>query len=394
MQLHGLDENQMKDDRENIKEKNKKNNTNENIKLMMNSKELNVNVPLATVDSDSEEFEGFSEFSLAGGEQKSSNVSPENGVLNLGGGGMDSMTGSLEDLVSTFDEKLTMCFADYQEQVDKIAPVQVRSQEEIMNECQVWWTLTGNFGNIMPIDWSKTYTRAKHIPTLNLCDPRPTGDIDGDGAEDDMVAADLDMHQLILNSDSQKSDPIKSAEEVLQEIDDIIDDDDEDDDEDGREPVGLDPPGFLPPHSIRSSTFIGQALQGRKLEDLSVQELSQILSDVETLVRDLSEELVADLGTRDELEFEKELKNNFISLLLSIQSKRRQSNIDGQTSKRSKNRRDDKYLTTVIPYNAERGCPPLPTLQVLVKILKSINEDSPAVPALLTDYILKILCPT
>ena len=71
--------------------------------------------------------QGFSEFSLAGGEQKSSNVSPENGVLNLGGGGgMDSMTGSLEDLVSTFDEKLTMCFADYQEQVDKIAPVQVK----------------------------------------------------------------------------------------------------------------------------------------------------------------------------------------------------------------------------------------------------------------------------
>ena len=37
----------------------------------------------------------------------------------------------------------------------------------------------------------------------------------------------------------------------------------------------------------------------------------------------------------------------------------------------------------------------VPTLlQVLVKILKSINEDSPAVPALLTDYILKVLCPT
>ena len=36
---------------------------------------------------------------------------------------------------------------------------QVRTQEEIMNECQVWWTLTGQFGNILPIDWSKTYTR-------------------------------------------------------------------------------------------------------------------------------------------------------------------------------------------------------------------------------------------
>jgi hypothetical protein len=31
---------------------------------------------------------------------------------------------------------------------------------------------------------------------------------------------------------------------------------------------------------------------------------------------------------------------------------------------------------------------------VLVKILKAINEDSPAVPALLTDYILKVLCPS
>ena len=31
--------------------------------------------------------------------------------------GQDSVSGSLEDLVSTFDEKLTMCFQDYQEQV-------------------------------------------------------------------------------------------------------------------------------------------------------------------------------------------------------------------------------------------------------------------------------------
>jgi hypothetical protein len=37
-----------------------------------------------------------------------------------------------------------------------------------MNECQVWWTITGNFGNMMPIDWSKSTTRAKQLPTLNL----------------------------------------------------------------------------------------------------------------------------------------------------------------------------------------------------------------------------------
>ena len=179
-----------------------------------------------------------------------------------------------------------------------------------MNECQVWWTLTGNFGNMMPIDWSKTYTRANHLPTLNLCDPRlasvpQTGSGQGQDLtdEDDIVAADLDMHQLILQSDTMaSSEPIKSAEEVLQEIDDIIE---EEEDDEPSVVIGQNTHEFNPPHSIRSSTFIGQALQGRKLEDLNVSELTQILSDVEELVRDLSEELVVDLGKRDELEYEK-----------------------------------------------------------------------------------------
>jgi len=360
--------------------------------VTMNSKELNVNVPLASVESDLDEFEGFADLQQSSGNNSGTegdSLSPRPGAVSLEGG-LDSITGSLEDLVGTFDEKLTMCFQDYQEKVEKIAPVQVRSQEEIMNECQVWWTLTGNFGNMMPIDWTKSYTRAKHLPTLNLCDPKPP-DPDMLNEEDDIVAADLDMHQLILNSEAHQAvDPIKTADEVIQEIDDIIEEDDDDDDESG---VQAPPLGYLPPHSFRSSTFIGQALQGRKLEEMSLSELTKIYSDIEDHVRDLSEELVADLGVRDELDFEKELKNNFISLLLSIQSKRRQHNIDsGQIQRRRKE--GYKYLTTVIPYNADRGCPPIQTLQVLVKILKSINEDSPAVPALLTDYILKVLCPT
>ena len=261
----------------------------------MNSRELNVNVPLATCEADIDDCE-FSELQSAS-PRPSGAVSVE--------GGLDCISGSLEDLVATFDEKLTVCFGDFKEQVDKIAPVQVRSQDEIMNECQVWWTLTGNFGNMMPIDWTKTYTRANYLPTLNLCAPRQVTPCQPQefSQEDDLVAADLDMHQLILQSDSMNSsEPIKSAEEVLQEIDDIIDEDDED--EEG-EAVSHPVPSFLPPHSIRSSTFIGQALQGRKLEELSVSELTQILSDIEVLVRDLSEELVVDLGKRDELEYEK-----------------------------------------------------------------------------------------
>lgn len=48
----------------------------------------------------------------------------------------ETFSGSLEDLVNTFDDKITRCFCNYDESVDKIAPVQVRTQEEIMNECQ------------------------------------------------------------------------------------------------------------------------------------------------------------------------------------------------------------------------------------------------------------------
>ena len=98
-----------------------------------------------------------------------------------------------------------------------------------MNECQVWWTITGNFGNMMPIDWSKSTARAKQLPTLNLCNPKadnsssrhhskkassasmafPSGMtddlVDGLEDEDDLVAADLDMHSLILSSNPQEN---------------------------------------------------------------------------------------------------------------------------------------------------------------------------------------------
>lgn len=329
-----------------------------------------------------------------------------------------------------------------------------------MNECQVWWTITGNFGNMAPIDWSKSTARANQIKSLNLNSSNSQqqrhtknnggrggvgrsnhpGNVPGDYEdddledEDDIVAADLDMHSLILTSNPQDtSDPVKSADEVIKEIDEIIDAADEDEAAEaaehatsaGRSGVadnadhatpGAHPGNYLPNMMpLSSRRVLSQALRGRNLEELSLNELTQILSDIELLVRELSEELVSDLGVRDELEYEKELKNTFISLLLSIQSRRRACGSDtgasmtsSRSSRSSRSSKETvggataggaathqyKYLTTVIPYQPEKGTPTLQGLQVLVKILKAINEDSPAVPALLTDYILKVLCPS
>ena len=62
------------------------------------------------------------------------------------------------------------------------------------------------------------------------------------------------------------------------------------------------------------------------LKSLSISALNELLEELEVTIKDYSETLIAELALRDELEYEKELKNQFISLLLSIQNKRRQVN--------------------------------------------------------------------
>lgn len=92
----------------------------------------------------------------------------------------------------------------------------------------MWWTLTGNFGNILPIDWSKSYTKQMHVPNLKLGErPADTPEdelINSLSSEDEAVANDLDLHQLILGGMSHNDNGhIQTAEEVIKEIDDIMD---------------------------------------------------------------------------------------------------------------------------------------------------------------------------
>ncbi|XP_063845093.1 fasciculation and elongation protein zeta-2-like isoform X4 [Scylla paramamosain] len=312
--------------------------------------ELEVSVPLAQFDT--EEWAEFSDFQSS--QDPNCNSEPHNmtcttpdkndnndildNVSDTTDTFKDSFSASLEDLVNTFDEKITKCFCNYEDQVEKYAPVQVRTQEEIMNECQMWWTITGNFGNILPIDWSKTYTRQQYLPVLNLNEMK-----EGSSSEDECVES-------------------SSSGENMQDI----------------------PTRPCPPH-----------LYHDKLKSMSVPELNEALMELELVIRRYSETLITQLALRDELEYEKELKNSFISLLLQVQNKRRNFNIEKKKQKKvGPNGTDPKYLTTVIPYDVGHGPPQNPTLQILIKILTAINEDSPTVPTLLTDYILKVLCPS
>lgn len=60
--------------------------------------------------------------------------------------------------------------------------------------------------------------------------------------------------------------------------------------------------------------------------------MNELFLELEVLIREFSETLIAELALRDELEYEKELKNTFISLLLAVQNKRRQYHVEKKRS--------------------------------------------------------------
>lgn len=66
---------------------------------------------------------------------------------------------------------------------------------------------------------------------------------------------------------------------------------------------------------------------------MSTQQLNELYMEMEVLIREFSETLISELALRDELEYEKELKNTFISLLLAVQNKRRQFHVEKKRGK-------------------------------------------------------------
>lgn len=60
------------------------------------------------------------------------------------------------------------------------------------------------------------------------------------------------------------------------------------------------------------------------MKALSIAELNERLEETEMKIRRFSEELVQQLALRDELDFEKEVKNSFISALIDVQNRQKE----------------------------------------------------------------------
>uniref|UniRef100_A0A8C2ZEL1 Fasciculation and elongation protein zeta 2b n=1 Tax=Cyclopterus lumpus TaxID=8103 RepID=A0A8C2ZEL1_CYCLU len=309
---------------------------------------------------------------------------------------------SMEDLVQDFDEKLTVCFRNYNAATENIAPVKPITEDSYLKDDEVWNALTDNYGNVMAVDWKTSHTRSLHLPTLNIVEHEMDNQ-SLDLSDDEELREQMDMHSIIVSSISDE--PLYTAEQVIEEIEEMMQE--SPDPEDDKSPSQSDLSMLSQDlHALKRSG--SNTSYEDRLHQLSVSELTETLEEVETAIRRYSEELIRALALRDELDYEKEVKNSFISLLIDVQNRqkehrellRKKKKIRSTTTTRPNGHRTTSthipgtYLTTVIPYEKKTGSPVLEDLQILTKILHAMRDDSEKVPALLTDYILKVLCPT
>ncbi|XP_077105706.1 fasciculation and elongation protein zeta-1 isoform X2 [Ranitomeya variabilis] len=334
---------------------------------------------------------------------------------------------SMEDLVNEFDEKLNVCFRNYNAKTENLAPVknhlQIQEEEERLRDEEVWDALTDNY---IPLNGEKWREQSEELLNGNL------SDTEFHEKEEE------ELNEKSENDSGINEEPLLTADQVIEEIEEMMQnspDPEEELEEDEND---------LEEISSRSDTVLLQEMQALShsfnnnwsaegLQHMSMEELMQLLERVERAICDYSEELVQHLARRDELEFEKEVKNSFITALLEVQNKqkeqrelvkkrRKEKGLSLQSSRSERNGQmpmkrfsmegisnilqtgirqtfgnsgnEKQYLNTVIPYEKKATPPTVEDLQMLTNILFAMKEDSEKVPMLLTDYILKVLCPT
>ncbi|KAM9489275.1 fasciculation and elongation protein zeta-2 isoform 2-T2 [Clarias gariepinus] len=336
------------------------------------------------------------------------------GIGEISGDGLHFR--SAEDLLRDFDVKLNACFGHFEAEAELADGVTPLTEDSVLKHDEIWNALSDNYGNVMAVDWMQSRTRSLHLPVLNIEDNLKVDNVNLDVSDDEDLREQMDMHSIIVSCLS--NEPFVTAEQVIEEIEEMMKD--SPDMQAEQNPIQL--------NLVRRST---SDIYEKRVRNLNVAELNELLEEVETAICHHSEELVRHLALRDELEFEKEVMNSFISVLIDVQNLQKEhkellrkkrkikSGVREQNSRLqrvSANRfsmesistaiqngfrqtfgnmgGEKQYLTTVIPYEKKDVPPSVEDLQVLTKILQAMRDDSDKVPSLLTDYILKVLCPS
>ncbi|NXN07608.1 FEZ1 protein, partial [Indicator maculatus] len=339
---------------------------------------------------------------------------------------------SMEDLVQEFDEKLTVCFRNYDAATDGLAPVrgqlQAQEEEERLQDEEVWDALTDGFGpQGSPQPWLLPEAEVLDGSDPQLCEKEEEelterSEQDSGINEEPLLTAEQvieELEELMQSSPDPESDPEGDEEEEDKEEEAEADAEGEGGGG-GTEPILL--------HELQVFCPTNNNCSHEGLDRLSAQELEAAAGRAEAASRALSAELVAQLARRDELAFEKEVKTAFIGALLAVQGEQREAarrrrrdkglSLQGGRAEHSGHMprkrfsmegissilysglrqtfsptaNEKQYLNTVIPYEKKGSPPSVEDLQMLTNILFAMKEGNEKVPTLLTDYILKGIC--
>ncbi|XP_064380470.1 fasciculation and elongation protein zeta-1 isoform X1 [Dromaius novaehollandiae] len=387
---------------------------------------------------------------------------------------------SMEDLVQEFDEKLTVCFRNYDAATEALAPVrgrlQAQEEEERLQDEEVWDALTDSFApHGSPRHWLLPDTEApddadpQHTPRIATVGvaggqrnrpkrhriepvgmfPSPSRigaeKLSGKEEEEEEDDEEEELTERSEHDSGINEEPLLTAEQVIEELEELMqsspdpeaDPEAEDEEEEEAEAELAGDGGGTEPILLRELRAFSPAFNNNcsheGLGRLSAAELAAAAGRAEAASRALSAELVAQLARRDELAFEKEVKTAFIGALLAVQGEQREQREAARRRRRDKGlslqggrpergphmprkrfsmegissilqtgirhtfgsgTADKQYLNTVIPYEKKGSPPSVEDLQMLTNILFAMKEGNEKVPTLLTDYILKVLCPT
>ncbi|XP_067909927.1 fasciculation and elongation protein zeta-1 [Heterodontus francisci] len=391
--------------------------------------------PLVTLD---EEWQDFYELKPdRGGELEEENLNELGSVSSRGLSHLEEMTEldnfatemmsfkSMEDLVNDFDEKLNVCFRNYNEKTENLAPVKKQTaeeEEELIRDDEIWDALTDNYITSTADDWRTARLQELNMNLSNM-----------EATDKDSITEDgelIEKLDIIVSCTSEE--PLFTAEQVIEEIEEMMQN--SPDPEVEETPSQSDKLSVLSPEvQVLKPSGSNNNIQREDVKLLTEAEVGELLVQIELAVKDYSEELIQQLALRDELEFEKEVKNSFISILIEVQNKQKEHRETMKKRKKEKggipasirqerashmpvkrfsmegissviqsgirqtfgnSGNEKQYLTTVIPYEKKNTPPTVDDLQILTTILLAMKEDSEKVPVLLTDYILKVLCPT
>ncbi|XP_055516823.1 fasciculation and elongation protein zeta-1 isoform X2 [Leucoraja erinacea] len=306
---------------------------------------------------------------------------------------------SMEDLVNDFDEKLNVCFRNYNEKTENLAPVIKQAaieEEEFIRDDEIWDALTDNYITSTAEDWRTARLQELNMNLSNM-----------EASDKDSITEDGELiEKLDVIASSTSEEPLFTAEQVIEEIEEMMQNSPDPDVEETPSQSDKLSVVSLEVQVLKPSICSNNNILTEDVKLMTEAEVGELLVRIELAIKDYSEELIQQLALRDELEFEKEVKNSFISILIEVQNKQKEHRESMKKKKKDKGgvqpsvrqervtRMPVKYLTTVIPYEKKGTPPTVEDLQILTTILLAMKEDSEKVPVLLTDYILKVLCPT